>query len=309
MRIAVMGAGGQGCFFGSLFVQADHDVTFIARGRNLDAMQKNGLTLRSTTFKEITVPVNATDQPEDVGTVDLVLFSVKTYDLDEAVDQIRPLIGPETIILTIQNGVEAADRIGKVVGSEHLLGGVSYTNSHLVAPGVVNHVTGSRLVFGELSGGVSPRVKKLAKVFGEAGLEAVPVDDIRGELWRKFVWQCGLSGVLCLTRLSIGSIRDFKETWELMRMVILEATSVARAEGVIITEDDVDTTLEILSNLPSGVKPSMLSDLESGRRIELEAFNGAIVRFGRKHGVDTPLNYAIYSALKPYENGGPAPQT
>ena len=304
-----MGAGGQGGLFGSLFVQAGHDVIFIARGRNLEAMQDYGLTLKSKIYKDTTVPVNATDQPKDVGKVDLVFFSVKTYDLDEAVDQIKPLIGPETIILTIQNGVEAPYRIGKVIGLEHVLAGVSYTNAHLVAPGVVNHLGGSRLMFGELSGGISPRVKTLKRVLIGTGLEAVPSDNIKGRLWRKLSTLCGLHGVLCLTRLSIGMVREFKETWELMRMVMLEATSVARAEGVIITEDEVDAALESISKLPPGVTPSMLVDLEAGRRIELETFNGAVVRFGKKHGIDTPYNHAIYSALKPYENGTPTLQT
>ena len=304
-----MGAGGQGGLFGSLFVQAGHDVIFIARGRNLEAMQDYGLTLKSKIYKDTTVPVNATDQPKDVGNVDLVLFCVKTYDLDEAVDQIKPMIGPETIILTIQNGVEAPYRIGDAIGSEHVLAGVSYTNAHLMSPGVVNHLGGSRLMFGELSGGISPRVKTLKKVLMETGLEVVPSDNIKGRLWRKLSTLCGLHGVLCLTRLSIGMVREFKETWELMRMVMLEATSVARAEGVIITEDEVDAALESISKLPPGVTPSMLVDLEAGRRIELETFNGAVVRFGKKHGIDTPYNYAIYSALKPYENGTPTLQT
>jgi len=305
MRIAVMGAGGQGGLFGSLLTQAGHEVTFIARGRNLEAMKKNGLSLKSRIYNDTTVQVNATDKVDTIGKVDLVLFCVKNYDLDIAADQIKPLIGPETIVLTIQNGVEAPDRVGNVIGSEHILPGVSITNAHLDAPGVVNHLGGKRLVFGEFSGEITPRVLKLEKAFKETGLDVVASEDIKGRLWQKLSTLCGLHGVVCLTRSSLGIVRGHKETWGLMRNVILEAATVALAEGVIITEDEIDATLESISRMPPGVKPSMMVDLEAGRRIELDTFNGAVVRFGRKHGVDTPLNYVIYSALKPYENGTP----
>ena len=305
MRIAIMGAGGQGGLFGSLLSQAGHDVTFIARGRNLEAIQKNGLSLKSRIYNDTIVQVNATDKPGDVGNVDLVLFCVKNYDLDVAVDQFKPLIGPETIVLTIQNGVEAPDRVGDVIGSEHVLPGVSITNAHLVTPGVVNHHGGKRIVIGEFSGDMSPRAIMLEKVFKEAGLEAMASDNIKHRLWQKLTTLSGLHGVVCLTRSSLGVVRDHKETWGLMRNVMLETASVALAEGVVISEDEVDATLEGISRMPPGVKPSMMVDLEAGRRIELDTFNGAVVRYGRKHGVDTPLNYVIYSALKPYENGTP----
>jgi len=200
MRIAVMGAGGQGGLFGSLLGQAGNDVTVIARGRNLKAIQKKGLKLRSKIFGDITVQVKATNKPEVVGEVDLVLFCVKNYDLDTAVEQIKPMIGHETIVLTVQNGVEAPDRIGNAIGSEHVVAGVSGINSHLVAPGEVQHIVGKRFVFGELSGVVSPRVVKLEKAFREAGLEALASDDIKGELWSKLTWLSTIQGVFCLTR-------------------------------------------------------------------------------------------------------------
>ena len=146
-------------------------------------------------------------------------------------------------------------------------------------------------------------MKNLEKVLKETGLEARSSDNIKFSLWRKLSTLCGLHGVICLTRASIGIVKEHKETWGLMRMVMLEATSIALAEGVVIKESMVDATLESISRMPPGVKPSMLVDLEAGRRIELDTFNGAIVRFGKKHGIATPYNYAIYAALKPYENG------
>jgi len=171
MRIVVMGAGGQGGFFGTLLAKAGNDVTFIARGRNLEAIQKNGLTLKSRMYGDTTVHVNATDRPEDVGNVDLVLFCVKNYDLIEAIEKIKPLIGSETIVITVQNGVDAPYRLGDAIGLEHVVAGVSGINSHLMAPGKVQHIVGEKFVFGELSGIVSPRVEKLETIFKEAGLE------------------------------------------------------------------------------------------------------------------------------------------
>jgi 2-dehydropantoate 2-reductase len=305
MRIVVMGAGGQGGFFGTLLAQAGNDVTFIARGRNLEAIQKNGLTLKSRMYGDTTVHVNATDRPEDVGNVDLVLFCVKNYDLIEAIEKIKPLIGSETIVITVQNGVETPFKIGDVIGAEHVVAGVSWTNSYLSAPGEVTHLGGNSIAFGEFSGVISPRVKKLEKIFKEAGFEALASDDIKGRLWNKLTTLSAIHGVVCLTRSSIGIVRDHEETLELMRKVMLETASVALAEGVVISEESIDARLDNISRMPPEVKPSMMVDLEAGRRIELDTFNGAVVRFGRKHGVDTPFNYVIYAALKPYENGTP----
>jgi 2-dehydropantoate 2-reductase len=308
MRIAVMGAGGQGGLFGSLLSQAGNDVTFIARGKNLEAIQTNGLKLKSKVFGDFTVQVNATDNPESVGEVDLILFCVKNYDLDTATEHIKPMIGADTIVLTVQNGVEAPYRLGNAIGSEHVVAGVSGINSHLVAPGEVQHIVGKNFLFGELSGIVSSRVEKLEKAFKEAGFEALASDDIKGELWNKLTWLSTATGVVCLTRSSIGIIRDHEETWELMRRVMLETASVALAEGVVISEDSIDNWLDMFSSAPPNTKPSMMADLEAGRRIELDTLIGSVVRFGRKHGVDTPYNYAIYSALKPYQNGTPTPK-
>ena len=309
MRIAVMGSGGQGGLFGSVLSRAGHNATFIARGKNLEVIQSNGLTLRSKIFSDFTVQVHATDNPESVGEVDLILFCVKNYDLDTATEQIKPMIGSETIVLTVQNGVEAPDRIGDIIGSEHVIAGVSRTNSYLSAPGEVTHNSGKSIGFGEISGIVSPRVKKLEKVFREAGFEAFASDNIKSVLWNKLTTLSGLHGVVCLTRSSIGIVKDHEETWELMRKVMLETASVALAEGVMISENSIDARLESIARMPPEVKPSMMVDLEAGRRIELDTFNGAVVRFGRKHGVDTPFNYVIYAALKPYENGTPTNQT
>lgn len=303
MKIAIMGTGGQGGLFGTLLKKAGHDVTLIARGRNLEAIQKNGLTLKSKTFGNHTVTSKATNKPEEAGIVELVLLCVKTYDLTEAAKLIQPIIGPDTLVLTVQNGVEAPSKVGEILGSEHVVAGVSVINSHLISPGVVHHVGGKSLSFGESSGVLSPRVMNLEKVFKGIGFDAVASDNIKFNLWRKLTTLSGLHGVVCITRSSIGTVHNYEETWDLMRRVMLETASVASAEGVVITEKMIDATLEGISHMPPEVKPSMMVDLEAGRRIELETFNGAVIRFGKKHGIDTPYNYAVYAALKPYENG------
>ena len=303
MKIAIMGTGGQGGFFGSLLQNGGHDVTFLARGRNLEAIQRNGLKLKSKTFGDHTITVKSTDKPEEIGIVDLVLFSVKTYDLEEAAKQIKPIIGEYTIVLTIQNGVEAPSQVGEIIGAKHIIAGVSRINSHLISPGVVHHVGGKDLTFGESSGALSPRVINLEKVFKDIGLDAVASNNIKFGLWRKLTSLSGLHGVVCLTRSSIGIVHKYYETWDLMRRVMLETASVALAEGVVITREMLESTLDSISKMPPEVKPSMMVDLEAGRRIELETFNGAVIRFAEKHRIPTPYNYAVYAALKPYEHG------
>jgi 2-dehydropantoate 2-reductase len=303
MKIAIMGTGGQGGLFGALLKKAGHDVTLIARGRNLEAIKEKGLSLESKTFGDHTITANATSKPEDVGITDLILFCVKTYDLEEAARQIKPMIGPDTIVLTVQNGVEAPTRVGEIIGSEHVIAGVSIINSHLISPGVVRHAGGKNLSFGETSRVLTQRVQNLEKIFKEIGFDAVASKNIKFNLWRKLTSLSGLHGVVCLTRSSIGTVHEYEETWDLMRKVMLETASVARAEGVTITREMIEATLKGISKMPPEVKPSMMVDLEAGRRIELETFNGAVIRFGKKHGIDTPYNYSVYAALKPYEKG------
>jgi 2-dehydropantoate 2-reductase len=183
------------------------------------------------------------------------------------------------MVLTVQNGVEAPTKVGEILGPEHVVAGVSMINSHLTSPGVVHHVGGRSLSLGEISGVQSPRVMNLEKVFKGIGFDAAASDDIKFRLWRKLTTLSGLHGVVCLTRSSIGTVHDYEETWDLMRRVMLETAKVAHAEGVVITEEMIDASLEGLSRMPPGVKPSMMVDLEAGRRIELETFNGAVIRY------------------------------
>ena len=306
MRIAVVGAGGTGGFFGGLLARAGMDVVFIARGPHLEAMRRRGLTLKSRLVGDATQPVQATDDPRHIGPVDLILFCVKTYDTADAAAQIRPLIGADTVILPVQNGVESAERIAQVVGSGPVIGGVAYVFSSIEAPGVVSQTAGpGRLLFGELSGGTSPRTERLLHTFSAAGIVAELRPDIRVALWEKFVNICAASGVTALTRLPIGPILACAETCALFRGTMEEVESVGRACGIDLPTGIVDQLSAFFANLEPWARGSLAHDLAAGRRLELEALNGAVVRLGRAHGIPTPMNFVIYAALKPYVNGAP----
>jgi 2-dehydropantoate 2-reductase len=201
--------------------------------------------------------------------------------------------------------VEAPYELGEIIGVEHVIAGVSRINSHLTAPGEVSHHGGKALVIGELSGEITSRVKRLEQLLGEVGFDVVVSDDIKWNLWRKLSTLSGFHGVCCVIRSSIGTVYQYSETRELMRRVILETASVARAEGVEISKEMVDATVEGISKMPPDTEASMLVDLLAGRRIEIDTFNGAVVRFGKKHGIETPYNYAVYAALRPYTSGSP----
>ena len=306
MRIAVMGSGALGGFFGALLARAGHDVTFIARGAHLEAIRAGGLAVKSPTG-DFAVAGRATDDPRQVGPVDLVLVGVKTYDLDTAAAQLEPLIGPDTAVLALQNGIDATERIARAVGPELVLTGVAYVLTVLESPGVVKHMAQGTIILGEPGGGPSPRVERVAEVLRAAGITCETPSDIRVPLWEKFVLLTATGGVTALTRLAFGPIRECAEASELFRGAMQEAYAVGRARGVALPPGLVERHWQMVRGLPAGIRGSMLPDLLAGRRLEVEALNGTVVRLGRKVGVPTPLNFAVYAALKPYADGAPAP--
>jgi 2-dehydropantoate 2-reductase len=305
VRIAVVGVGAEGGFFGALLANAGNDVTLIARGQNLDALRTNGLFIKSNSLGDIRLSVKATDRPAEVDPVDLIMFCVKTYDLDSAAQQMSPLIRKGTVIIPVQNGVEAADRIGKIVGSEHLLGGVSWVSARVEKPGVIIHGGSTRLVFGELAGGVTRRTEEISKVLKGANIAAELHPNIRQALWEKMVSNAAAAGVFSLIRLPAGPVRDCPDSMQLLRDTMEENVVVAKACGVAISERFVDDTMRELKGYASWVRPSMLVDLMAGHRLELDATVGTIVRLGREKGVETPINSTIYRALLPHANGAP----
>ena len=307
MRIAVMGTGGTGGYFGGLLARAGEEVAFIARGAHLDAIQKNGLAIKSVLAGDFTVPATATDNPDDIGPVDCVLFCVKAYDNSEAADQIRPLIGPETMVLSVQNGIDNEEQLGNAIGAEQVVGCVSLVSSTIESPGVIAQTGGpGKIILGEMQGGSSARTEALTSILQNSGITAELHPDIQVALWQKFIGICGVNGVTALTRLPMGEIVACKETHNLMRGTMEEVEAVARASGVNLPEGCVDQSMDFFSSVEPTVRGSMYYDLAGGRRLELDVLNGTVVRLGSENGIPTPINFAIYAALKPYLNGEPS---
>ena len=306
MRIAVVGAGGTGGYFGGMLARAGEDVTFIARGAHLEALRARGLTLESSLAGTFTVPVQATDDPRGVGPVDLILFCVKTYDTDAAAASVRPLIQPETMLLSLQNGVDNEERIARLSGHPSGMGAVAYVVSAIKAPGLVAQTAGpGKIVLGELGGGESARTERLRDALQRAGIAAEVHPDIRAVLWQKFLFICAFSGVTALTRLPIGSVLADPATRALFRGTSEEVEAIARAIGIGLPADCVEQALATASAVEPWGRGSLYGDLAGGRRLELESLNGEVVRLGRERGIETPLNFAIYAALHPYLDGGP----
>jgi 2-dehydropantoate 2-reductase len=306
MRVAVMGSGGTGGFFGGLLARSGEDVTFVARGPHLEAIRARGLTVRSARVGDFRVAAPATDDPASVGPVDLVLFCVKAYDTEAAAARMRPLVGARTVILSVQNGIDSAERIGRVVGPGHVLGGLAAVSSVVEAPGVIHHRAGPDLIrLGELDGQASARVAAIAEAFRRAGIQAEVPADIRVALWEKFVLICGLSGLTALTRLPLGAVLACAETRDLLAGTMDEVEAVGRAEGVALPPACAGRILAFFERSDPTIRGSLYYDLAAGRRLEIDTLNGTVVRLGRTRGVPTPLNFVIHAALKPYADGAP----
>ncbi len=304
MRIAVVGAGGTGGYFGGLLARAGQDVTFIARGAHLEALRARGLAVESKLTGTFTVAVQATDAPSEVAPVDLILFCVKTYDTDTVAESIRPLIRPDTMLLSLQNGIDNEERIARAAGHSSQIGAVAYVVSAIKAPGVVAQTAGpGKIILGELSGGASARTERLRDVLQRAGIAAEVHPDIRVVLWQKFLFVCAFSGVTAVTRLPIGTILADPATHALFRGTSEEVEAVARAGGIDLPADCVEQALATATE--PWASSSLYRDLARGRRLELESLNGEVVRRGHEHGIETPLNFAIYAALRPYVDGTP----
>ena len=302
MKIAIMGTGGVGGYYGGLLAQKGHDVTFIARGAHLQAIQENGLQVKSIHGDFHVKPAQATDDPAQVGPVDLVIFCTKTYATDEAAHQSRPLVASDTTVMSVQNGIDAADRIGEVIGMEHMLGAVTWISSAVETPGVIKQVSQfRRVVMGELDGRVTARAQAIFEAVDETGITAELSENISKILWTKFVFISTASSLGSLTRLSIGEYRSIPDTRALMTGLMHEVEAVARAQGVELDEDVVQKSLDFIDNAAPTIKASMQLDVEAGRGSEIEAMIGVIGRKGRESEVATPIANTIYAALLPIE--------
>ena len=252
-------------------------------------------------------PVQVTDDPNTTGPVDVILSCVKLWDLEVSADQIRPMIGANTVVIPLQNGVDASERLSPILGERHVLGGVAMITGSIVNPGVVRQ-TGKHhsIIFGELDGQVSPRVEQIRDVCQKAGIDAVVPDDIQVARWNKFIGLAALAGICAITRQPLGPVRDDPDISPLIKTSMQEIVAVGVACGVRLGPAFVDDWIGIIRGLPATLSPSMAVDLKAGNRLELRWLTGAVVELGRAHGVPTPVNNVIYGALKPYAGGVPA---
>ena len=304
MRLAVFGAGAVGGYFGGRLAQAGEDVVFIARGEQLQALRDRGLRVDSFVSKGdfVVQPVQATDDPEQVGVVDAVLVGVKAWQVTEAARAMRPLFGPETFVVPLQNGVEAPSQLAAVLGGEHVLGGLCRIVGLVVEPGYIRHAGLEPYVaFGELDNRPSERAERLREAFARAGVTAGVPLDIRVAMWEKFLFIASFSGVGAVTRAPAGVLRSLPETRQMLKQAMHEVLAVARARGIALPEEAIPRTMTLIDGLPPGGTASMQRDVIEGRPSELESQNGAVVRLGREVGVDTPLHAFIYHSLLPLE--------
>ncbi|MCH8063586.1 MAG: 2-dehydropantoate 2-reductase [Chloroflexi bacterium] len=306
MRIAIMGSGGMGGYFGGMLARAGEDVHFIARGAHLEAMQASGLTVKTNEVGEFNIPAKATNDPSEIGTVDLVLFCVKTYDTEEIANFIKPLIGPDTVVMSLQNGVDNEEIIESVIGPGHVTGAVAYVSAKIDSPGVISESYNQKIILGELTGEHTQRVEEIAKAFEAAGQTVEVPDDIRVAIWSKLLGITTMSAITCVTRLPGAHIFACPETRALTHGMLDEGIAVAIANEIAIPDTLGDEFKAIFDNFPPDYRASMYHDLANGRRMELDEIIGVIVRLGEKLGVPTPLTFAVYASLKPYANGTPA---
>ena len=302
MKIAIMGTGGVGGYYGGLLAKAGHEVTFIARGANLRAIVEKGLQVRSVFGDFQVLPAQATDKPAEVGLADLVLFATKTYHTDEAAQLIKPMIGRDTVVVSFQNGVDAAERIGPVVGAEHLLGGATWLSAALEEPGVIGQYSQfRRIALGEFDGRVTSRAQAIYEVFNSTGATVELVQNIVQILWTKFVFISAISALGSLTRVTMGEYRGVREARAVLTEALNEVAAVAQAKGVALDPDLINNTLKFIDESAPGIKPSMQRDIEAGRMSELESMIGIVVQLGAKSAVPTPVMSLAYGVLKPGE--------
>ena len=309
MKIAVMGSGGVGGFVGGRLAHVGCDVSFIARGSHLAAMREHGLTIENEPQGAIHVPqVTVTDDPAMVGVVDLVLIAVKLWDTDAAVQAVRPMVGPDTAVVSLQNGVIKDDILRRAFGEAAVMGGVCYVAAHLSRPGVI-HQTGTmqRCVVGEYDGRRSARVEQLHGMLLRAGVKSEISDDIRRTLWEKYVFLVGLSGSTTTMRSTIGPIREHPRARAFLFDLMKETVAVGRAHGVHLPEDYADQRLVFVDTLATDMTSSMHHDLTSGNKLEVPWLSGGVVQLGEQVGVPTPANRAVWDVLALHAGGRSGP--
>ena len=305
MKIAMMGSGGVGGFFGGRLAQAGYDVSFIARGAHLAALQRDGLLIENEAQGDLRMArVNATDDPATLGRVDLVVLSVKLWDTEEAARAIAPIVGPDTGVLSLQNGVVKDDILRRVFGEGRVMGGVGYVATHIARPGVIRQVgTMQRIVVGEYDGRPSQRATFLHHALLESGVKAELSDDVRRSIWEKYVFLVGLSGTTTTMRTTLGPIRANPRSRAFLHDLMREVVAVGRGLGVALPADFADNRLAFADTLPEDMTSSMHHDLERGNRLEVEWLSGGVVAMGEQAGIPTPANRAVNDILAVHSSG------
>jgi 2-dehydropantoate 2-reductase len=303
VHIVVMGSGGVGGYFGAKLLRGGAAVTMVARGPHLEAMRRTGLTIRSAVEGDGVVRPAVVERLEGVARADAVIFCVKSFDTEDAAGRLWSVLGPDTPVLSLQNGVDNEDKIDGALGVGRALGGVAQVFATIESPGVIRHQAAGRIIFGEMDGRVSERAERLREAFARAEVPVELSRDIRRALWEKYILICGVAGTTAVTREPLGVIRDSPPTWQLFRTIVAEVTAVARAAGVDMPADTVDQTMKFAQGIAPGSRASLAQDLLQGRRLELEALHGHAVRLGERLGVPTPAVFAVYAALVPHAAG------
>ena len=303
MRIAAMGAGGVGGYFGARLQQAGHDVVFFARGKHLAALREKGLTLKST-HGDAQLKVAVLEEPAQAAPVDVVIFAVKLWDTESAAERLRPIIGRQTVVIPFQNGVESVERLQKVLPKEAVMGGAAYIATRIAAPGVIEHIGQmARLQFGP----VLPTQRQAAAAFlaacKEARINAEVPDDVVRAIWEKFVFLVAVSSATAVSRAPLGVVRADPDLRRLFEGALRETWALARKRGVALADDLVEDRMKYLDTMPHEMKASMAHDLEAGGRLEAPWLCGAVARMSAELGLDAPVNGTVYAALKPYLNG------
>ena len=303
MKIACMAAGGVGGYFGARLQQAGHDVTFFARGRHLEALRAKGLTIESGEGNA-TLKVRALQDPREAGVADVVLFAVKLWDTDSAAEQIRPIVGPGTVVIPFQNGVESIDRLRKVLPEKCVMGGSAYVATRIKSPGVIEH-TGqmSRIQFGPLLASQKEISQRFLEACRKANIQAEIPDDIVRANWEKFVFLVGISSATAAARAPLGVVRADPDLRWLLEQAMRETWRLGRARGVALAEDYVEARMKFADGLHGDMKASLLHDLENGGRLEAPWLCGAVARMSAEAGLDAPVNHSVFAALKPFVNG------
>lgn len=304
MHIAVMGTGGVGGYFGARLAKAGHDVSFVARGRQLAAIRETGLRVESPRGNLHLHQVSVTDKPSDIGPVDIVLFGVKLWDTAEAAEAIEPLMGAQTAVVSFQNGVVKDEILRRALGESHVMGGACYIAATIAEPGLIRHSGAmQKLVFGEYDGASSARVGHFRDACVQADIDVEVSERIEQTIWEKFVLLVGLSGTTTLTRTPIGPIRSNERARAFLYDVMDEVVQVALAEGIALPGDYAKNRLAFCDQLPATMTSSMHGDLERGSRLEVLWLSGDVVRRGARLGIATPCNRAIFDVLSVHSEG------